>query len=168
MATTPLSRNAFADPAIPTFADLIARVKADPTIPKRRRQNWVWALKALPRSVGNDPAAIPAHPEFLRAIFKRAAPASVGLKQAAWNNVRSLIGKALEWAGLASMPGHYQAPFILEWQQLWDQLPAGKNAMRMQLSRLLHFCSALRIAPVDVNDEVLTGVYILAIVRYRE
>ena len=91
MATTPLSRNAFADPAIPTFADLIARVKADPTIPKRRRQNWVWALKALPRSVGKDPAAIPAHPEFLRAIFKRAAPASVGLKQAAWNNVRSLI-----------------------------------------------------------------------------
>ena len=57
-ATTP-SRNAFADPAIPTFADLIARVKADPTIPKARRQNWVWALKALPRSVGKDPAAIP-------------------------------------------------------------------------------------------------------------
>src|SRR4051812_15113675 len=159
MTTTPLSRNAFADAAIPTFADLIARVKADPTIPKPRRQNWVWALKALPRSVGKDPAAIPAHPEFLRAIFKRAAPASVGLKRAAWNNVGSLIGKALEWAGLASMSGHYQAPFAPEWQQHWDQLPAGKTAMRMQLSRLLHFCSAQAIAPMDVNDEVLTAFH---------
>src|SRR3954452_9672271 len=88
MATPLSSRHAFADPAIPTFADLIARVTADPTIPKPRRQNWVWALKALPRSVGKDPGAIPAHPEFLRAVLKRAALASVGLKRAAWNNVR--------------------------------------------------------------------------------
>src|SRR4051794_341860 len=113
MAATPLSRNAFADPAIPTFADLIARVKADPAIPKRRQQNWVWALNALARSAEKDPAAIPAHPEFLRGLFRRAAPASVGLKQAAWNNVRHLIRKVLDWAGLASMPGHYQAPFAL-------------------------------------------------------
>ena len=55
------------------------------------------------------------------------------------------------------MPGHYQAPFSPEWQPLWDQLPAGKNAMRMQLSRFFHFCSAQAIAPVDVNDEVLTA-----------
>src|ERR1051325_9990462 len=155
MAPTPLSRNLFADPAIPTFADLIARVKADPTIPKPRRQNWVWALKALARSTGKDPAAIPAHPEFLRGLFKQAAPASVGLKPAAWNNVRSLIGKALEWAGIASMPPHYQAPFAPEWQQLWDQLPAGKNAVRMQLSRFFHFCSAQAIGPVAVDDEIL-------------
>src|ERR1051325_8523419 len=114
MAPTPLSRNPFADPAIPTFADLIARVKADPTIPKPRRQNWVWALKALARSTGKAPAALPAHPEFLRGLFKQAAPASVGLKPAAWNNVRSLIPKPREWAGIASMPPHYQAPFAPE------------------------------------------------------
>ena len=34
------------------------------------RQNWSWALRAVARAAGKDPAAVPAHPEFLRALFK--------------------------------------------------------------------------------------------------
>jgi hypothetical protein len=149
------SRNPFADPTLPTFADLIARIQKASTVPPRMKQNWIWALRAVARAAGKDPAAVPAHPEFVRSLFKRAAPASIGLSPAAWNNARSLTGKALEWAGLASMPAHYQAPLTSEWQELWDQLPPGKDALRMQLSRLFHFCSSQRIAPVAVNDEVL-------------
>ena len=39
MATSPLSRNAFADPTLPTFADLIGRVEAEEKLPLRTRQN---------------------------------------------------------------------------------------------------------------------------------
>jgi len=39
MANTSLSRNPFADPTLPTFADLIARVSAEETLPLRTRQN---------------------------------------------------------------------------------------------------------------------------------
>src|SRR5262249_47314884 len=53
------------------------------------------------------------------------------------------------------MPAHYQAPFAPEWEALWDRLPKGKNALRMQLSRLFHYCSAQRIAPEEVDDAVL-------------
>src|SRR5258708_7003754 len=137
MANTPFSRNPFADPTLPTFADLIARVQGDATLPPSKRQNWTWGLRAVARAVGKDPVAVPAHPEFLRRVLKLAAPASIGLSRAAWNNARSLMGKVLEWAGLTSLPGHYQAALTPAWQALWANLQPG-TAISHQLSRLFH------------------------------
>jgi integrase len=154
MATTPLSRNPLADPTLPTFAELIIRVNADESLPLRIRQNWTWALRTVGRAVGKEPAAVPAHPEALRKLLHRAAPASIGINRAAWNNARSLCSKALEWAGLASMPGHYQAPFSPPWTELWAKLPPN-TALSFQLSRLFHYASAKGIEPAEVNDEVL-------------
>jgi hypothetical protein len=154
MATTFLSRNAFADPTLPTFADLIVRVTAAEVLSLRSRQNWSWALRAVARAVGKETVAVPAHPEFLRKLLDQAAPASLGMGRAAWNNARSLTGKALEWACLASMPGHYQAPFTPAWDHLWTKLPVG-TALSFQLSRLFHWASAQCVAPADVNDPVL-------------
>jgi integrase len=154
MATSPLSRNPFADPTLATFGGLIARIAADEELPLRTRQNWTWALRAVARAVGKDPAAIPAHPEFLRKSLDRAAPASLGMKRAGWNNARSLTGKVLEWAGLASMPSHYQVPLSSTWQELRAKLPSG-TALRDQPSRLFHFASSQGIEPTDIDDEVL-------------
>jgi integrase len=154
MATTPLSRNPFADPALPTFADLIARVQAAGALPLRTRQNWCWALRAVSRAVGKDPAAVPAHPKLLRKLLDRAAPTSLGMSPAGWNNARSLMGKVLEWAGLASIPGHYLARFSPAWEDLWAKLPPG-TAISHQLSRLFRYASAQDIAPSEISDEVL-------------
>ena len=158
MATTPSSRNPFADPTLPTFADLIGRIQADEGLPPRTRQNWTWALRAVARAVGNDPAAVPAHPEFLRKLLGQAAPASLGMSRAAWNNARSLMGKVLEWAGLASIPGHYQARFSPAWEELWAKLPPG-TAISHQSSRLFHYASAQGIEPIDMNDEVIASFH---------
>jgi integrase len=154
MANTSLSRNPFAEPTLPTFADLIGRVQADEALLLRTQQNWAWALRAVARAVGKDPVAVPAHPEFLRKLLDQAAPASIGINRAAWNNARSLCGKAFEWAGLASMPGHYQAPFTPAWQELWTKLPAS-TALSFQLARLLHWASAQGVEPADMNDAAL-------------
>jgi hypothetical protein len=154
MANTSLSRNPFADPTLPTFADLIGRIQAAEVLPLRTQQNWAWALRAVARAVGKDPVAVPAHPEFLRKLLDQAAPASIGINRAAWNNARSLCGKALEWAGLASMPGHYQAPFTPAWDELWAKLPTG-TALSFQLSRLFHWASAQGVEPADMNDAAL-------------
>jgi integrase len=159
MATTPQSRNPFADPNLPSLAELLDRLKQDQELPATKRQNWMWALKVVARAVGKEPADIVAHPEFLRVVMKEAAPESIGLRRAAWNNARSLLGKALKWAGLASMPAHYQAAFAPAWTALWEKLPPGKNALRFQLDRLAHFCSAQGVAPEDLNDDVLSALY---------
>jgi integrase len=153
-----VSRNPFADPTLPTFADLIVRVAADEELPLRTRQNWTWALRAVARAVGKDPAEVPAHPEFLRKSLDRAAPASLGISRAAWNNARSLTGKVLERAGLASMPGHYLVPFAPAWAELWARLPP-ESALRHQLGRLFHYASAQGIAPNEVDDGALEAFH---------
>src|SRR5258708_39276916 len=76
------------------------------------------------------------------------------MSRAGWNNARSLTGKVLEWAGLASLPGHYQAAFTPAWQELWAKLPAG-TALSFQLSRLFHYASAQGIDPEEICDKVL-------------
>lgn len=140
MANTSPSRNPFADPTLPTLADLLARIQAEEALPLRARQNWCWALRAVSRAVGRDPTAVPGHPKFLRKLLDRAAPASLGMSRAGWNNARSLMGKALKWAGLASIPGHYQAPFSLAWGELWKKL-SPSTALSHQLGRLMHYSS---------------------------
>jgi hypothetical protein len=119
----------------------------------------MWALKAVAKACGKRPTDVLAHPEYLRVILKEAAPESVGLGRAVWNNARSLFGKALAWAGFASIPAHYMAPLAPAWLELRGKLPAGKNALRFQLDRLFHYCSAQRIGPDEVNDDVLTAFH---------
>jgi integrase len=150
------SRSPFTTDDQPTFADLIARIQSA-DLPKLTRQNWCWALRTIARVAGKEPAAVPAHPEYLRRLMARAAPAAVGLGLPAWNNAKSLASKAMEWAGLLSMPSHYQAPFTEHWGTLWSKLPTDK-AMACQLSRFFHYCSANLIGPDEVNDHIL-GVF---------
>ena len=159
MTPAPLSRNPFANPALPSFADLLERLKTDRELPKAKRQNWRWALKTVARAAGKDPAEIVAHPGFVRNVMERAAPESIGLTRASWNNARSLVGKVLEWAELAKMPSHYLAPFAPAWGALIDRLPAGPNPLRIRLARLARYCSAQRIDPEEVNDQVLTAFH---------
>src|SRR4029077_1135614 len=102
MTSSPVSRSPFAAPDQLSFADLIARIcSAD--LPKITRQNWCWALRTVARVIGREPTAVSAHPEFLRRSMAKAAPAATGLGGPAWNNARSLAGKAMAWAGLISV-----------------------------------------------------------------
>jgi integrase len=159
MATSLPSRNPFADPTLPTFADLLERLKGDRKLPKAKRQNWMWALKTVMRAAATDPAKVIVHPQFVRTLMQRAAPESIGLTRASWNNARSLLGKILEWAGLAKMPAHYLAPFAPAWAALRVSVLAGGNALRDQVDRLAHYCSAQGIDPDDVDDEVLMAFH---------
>lgn len=159
MTTMLPSRNPFADPTLPTFADLLEHLKRDRELPKAKRQNWIWALKTVMRATAADPVKVLAHPKFVRNLMQRAAPESIGLTRASWNNARSLLGKILEWAGLAKMPARYMAPFAPTWRAKMDTLNGGRNDLRFQLSRLGHYCSRQGIDPDDVNDQVLTAFH---------
>lgn len=61
MTLAPLSRNPFAAPGLPSLADLMTRIAADDALPLRTGQNWCWALKAVARAAGKEPATIVAH-----------------------------------------------------------------------------------------------------------
>jgi integrase len=158
MALTQASRSAFAAPGHLTLADLIGQVEAASELPKSTRQNWCWALRTVARMAGKVPSAIPAHPEFLRRLLEKAAPLAMGLGTGAWNNARSLSGKAMTWAGLIDIPGRYLAPLGPQWRKLWPLLPKD-SALAVQLSRLFHYCTANGIQPEDLDDEVMRRFY---------
>jgi hypothetical protein len=101
---------------------------------------------------------MPAHPAFLRSLLQRAAPSSIGLSRPAWNNARLLMYKTLEWTGLASIPGHYQAPLSSTWAALAIRLPPD-TALSYQLSRFFHYASAQSIEPDDITDKILESFY---------
>ena len=82
MIAAPPSRNPFADPMLPTFADLIDHIAGDTVLPLRQRRNWIWALRLIARAAGKAQTQIPAHPEYLRPIFRKSAPASLGITKA--------------------------------------------------------------------------------------
>jgi hypothetical protein len=151
------SRNVIVDPSLATLAELIDRIAAADQLPKRTRRDWTWALNAIARAAGTDPRAVRAHPVYLRPVLKRAAPESIGIGRDAWKNVRSLSGKALTWAGLATPPTRFQASLTPSWTALRDKL--SDRGLRMRLSRFFHFCSAQGIAPSEVNNHVLTLFY---------
>lgn len=160
MTTLPLSRNPFADASVPSFADLLERLKRDRELPKAKRRNWAWALKTLARAAAKNPAEIVAHPEFVRSVMKSATRECIGLSRAAWNNCRSWTGKALEWAGLAKMPAHYMAPLAPSWRALRDGLSKERYAaLRFGLDRLAHYCTAQQINPDEVDDQVLAAFH---------
>jgi len=152
MTSSSVSRSPFTAPGQLSLDDLIARINAA-DLPKITTQNWCWALRTIARVTGKKCAVIPAHPEYLRRLMAKAAPAAMGLSGPAWNNARSLAGKAMAWAGLTSIPGHYQAPYSRQWASLWTLLPA-KTSLTYQLSRFFHYCSANSIGPRDVGDAV--------------
>jgi len=151
MAATPASRRAFFPESQPSLADLIVRIAAASDLPKTTRQNWCWAIRTVARVGGKEPVAVAAHPEFLRRLMAKAAPIAAGLTAQAWNNARSLAGKALEWAGLARIPGRYMGAYTLEWQAFWILLPP-KTALAHQLCRLLHYFSVNGIRPGTVTQ----------------
>jgi integrase len=134
--------------------------KQDQRLSLTTRSNRLWALKLLPRIDGKDKTEIPAHPKFIRMLLRGTSPEALGISRPAFNNARSLIGKALRYFGLASIPGHYQAAFTQPWAELWHKLPPGRQAvLRMQLGRSFHYFSAQGIMPSEVCDKHLKEFY---------
>jgi hypothetical protein len=133
MSNSSASTAPFASSNQPSLAALIERIKADATLSSPTRQSWCWAIRLLARLAGREPRAIPAHPDHLRRLMAKLSPGSAGIGKNTWNNARSLVGKAMSWAGLAEVPGRYQCPFTPAWAALWAKLPPGTTALAYQL-----------------------------------
>lgn len=158
MTSMNLAKNAFADPALPSLADLIERVGADEDLPSRRRSDLRSSLRCIAEVLGLPPSAVPAGPTFLRERLGSVSAASAGVSRKRLQNARSDLGFVLDRYDL-SRQRTYLAPLAPEWQALWDQLDDRYH--RTALSRFLRYCSAQGIAPDAVNDDV-SAAYLTA------
>jgi hypothetical protein len=145
--------NQFADPALPTLADVIKRIKNAQDLSAARKAGIRSAAKTAARWFDMPPSAVPAHPEFLRRLFGGFAPAAAGVTAKRLSNVKSEILFALRHLGLVEK-GSYLAPLSFDWKALWEALP--DKYARTALSRFFRYCSAQGIVPAKVTDEIAT------------
>lgn len=146
MLPNPLSRNFF------TLADVLRAIEAAPDLAPRRRRDLASAVRRTASLLDRPVAQIPADPRLLVARLSEIAPAAHGLGQRAWNNLRSLLRKALSLIQPMA-PGRHLSQLSTEWQELFAQIP--NRGQRALLSRLAHHGSANGIGPDAIDDAVM-------------
>jgi integrase len=146
-------RNPFAGPALPTLAAVVVEVEKAADLSAPRKAAVRSAVTTAGRWFSMPPAAIPAHPEFLRRLFQGFAPAAAAVTAKRVSNVKSEILFALRHLGLLGK-GSYLAPMAPGWKVLWEALP--HKYARTSFSRFFRYASAQGIMPPDVTDEVST------------
>jgi integrase len=130
-----------------TLSHVIALI-SHAEISGRQKQDLRSAVKTVAKLLGTDPANIAVDPAALRRRIGQIAPAAHGLSRGRWNNIRSLLGKALALAR-PMMPGRSVEPLLPEWQALVTALPFNR---RVRLLPLLRFLSGRSIGPVGVTS----------------
>jgi integrase len=137
--------------ALPSLEHVFERLGTVEGLSARGRADCRSALRSLARIIDRSLREIPASPQYLRSRMDELAPARFGLSRGRWANLRSLVLKALKLAGVVALPSRHVSPLLPEWQRLYDLMP--KRPQRVNLSRFMHRCSELGIAPQDVGQE---------------
>ena len=124
-----------AQPSRTTLADLIPLIEQANLSPIQKRDQ-ISAVKTTARLLGATPAEIDADPIRLRKRLETIAPQAVGLSRGRWNNIRSLVGKALALARPV-LPGRQTARLLPEWEALFAPLSRNRAAGLLAMARYL-------------------------------
>lgn len=117
--------------------------------PGRQRQDLASAVRQVAKALGKKPEEVPANPRLLSIRLKSVSPQALGYAPARWNNIRSLLRKALALVQPV-MPGNSAVPLSPAWEVLFDMIK-GKRAEGIRLSRLLRWLSEHQITPERVT-----------------
>ena len=139
-----------ASPSRTTLADLIPLIERANLSPIQKRDQ-VSAVKTTARALGAAPAEIDADPARLRKRLETVAPQALGLSRGRWNNIRSLISKALALAR-PILPGRQNARPLPSWEALFAPLSRNRAASLLAMAR---YVSARNVPPDDVKLEEL-------------
>jgi integrase len=129
-----------------TLADLIPLIE-QANLSHTQKRDQISAAKTVARLLGTAPSEIDADPVRLRRRLETVAPQAVGLSRGRWNNIRSLLGKALAHAR-PMIPGRRVAPLLPEWQALLAPLSRNRAASLLAMTRHL---SVMGIGPKGVS-----------------
>ena len=129
-----------------TLADLIPLIEQANLSPIQKRDQ-ISAVKTTARLLGAAPAEIDADPIKLRKWLETIAPQAVGLSRGRWNNIRSLVGKALALARTV-LPGRQTARLLPEWKALFTPLSRNRAASLLAMAR---YFSVRNVRPAEVR-----------------
>ena len=135
-----------AQPSRTTLADLIPLIEQANLSPIQKRDQ-ISAVKTTARLLGATPVEIDTDPIRLRKRLETIAPQAVGLSRGRWNNIRSLVGKALALARPV-LPGRQTARLLPEWKALFAPLSRNRAASLLAMAR---YFSVRNVRPDEVR-----------------
>lgn len=131
-----------------SLADVVQRIRDHENLPLHRRQDYVSACNTAGRVLAQDLTAIPADPVLLRRRLAEACPRAAGLRGPRWNNVRSLVGRAVSTVVPVTASRRRNA-LTDDWTVLQSHLKA--PFPRVILTSLMRSASERGISPGDAD-----------------
>ena len=138
------------------FIDAIERA---PDLPEQRRRHWLCSLRQIAKLLDRPTEVIPARWQAVRVSIGQLHHARVGVTAKTLANHRSNARAALCWFGKEQGIPQQGAPLSPEWARFIAELD---TPTRQRLYNLVRYCSARRIGPSSVNDEIFAEYW-----RYR-
>jgi integrase len=138
-----------------TLACVLDRVNTTQQLSKPQGRDVQSALRTVARSSGRPLETIEASVPAVRKILDGVLPARHGLSRSRWANIRSLVLKALDIAGVPRRPGRCRQRPSPAWQQCLE--PLADKPYRIVLLPLARYCTRLGIEPSQVHQEAFEG-----------
>ena len=137
-----------------TGADLLQLVDDGDDLTKGRRRDLKSAINRICEMARVAPAALPTNPVALRPILRKIRPAAHGVSPKTWSNLKSLLGAALQLAGVADAMGSGLALQSPDWKHLLVPIRENKR-LSHGLAAFANWCAVEGISPNAVGDETV-------------
>jgi integrase len=119
-----------------------------------RRRDLVSAVNRLCEMAGTAPATVRAEPSILKDKLSRIRPAAHGVSVKSYSNLKSLLGAALQLAGVIDPSGRGSARRHPEWGPLLEAI-ADDQRLSNGLAAFANWCAGQGISPGEVDDPVV-------------
>ena len=146
-------------PLGPSLSDLVAAIEAAKDLPEQIRRHWACSVRQIAKSLDRPAAVIPARWQAVRNVVAQLHHARVGVTAKTLANHKSNVRAALRWFGKEQGIAQQGAPLSPDWSRFIAELD---TPTRQRLYNPVRYCSARRIGPSSVNDEIFAEYW-----RYR-
>jgi hypothetical protein len=143
----------------PSLVDVVAAVGQAADLSEQTRRHWVCSLGQIAKWLDRPAAVIPARWHSVRISVAQLHHARVGVTAKTLANHKSNVRAALRWFGKEQPAPQYGVRLSTEWARFRDRLD---DRIRDRLYSLMRYCSARRIGPSAVDDEIFEEYW-----RYR-
>jgi integrase len=146
----PMEGRTMNDRTVTTLADVLARVD-EAGLTGTRRRDMVSAISRLCEMAGTTPASVRAEPSVLKDMLSRIRPAIHGVSAKSYSNLKSLLGAALQLAGIVDPSGRGSAKRHPQWGPLLEVV-ADDQRLSNGLVAFANWCAGEGISPEQVDD----------------
>jgi integrase len=142
-----------ANRTVGTLADVLGLLD-EAGLTGTRRRDMVSAVNRLCEMAGMTPASVRAEPSVLKDMLSRIRPAAHGVSAKSYSNLKSLLGAALQLAGVIDPSGRGSAKRHSQWGPLLEAI-ADDQRLSNGLAAFANWCAGQGISPGDLDDPVV-------------